>query len=329
VRWLISLATILALALPAMPALAQSTAGQTTGRAQISIDAPTGGSTVRNGNQIDVGGWAADRNGPGTGVDEVRVFLDGPMDGNGTLLGTATYGGSRPDVAQALGSSAFANSGFDFLWTPTRLTGGSHTIYVHAHSINDGWTSASVSINVDAPVTPEPSGGYGNGGPGYGYGYGYGNGPGPMPPYDDGYYDGGGRACIMIFPPPPGCGAPVLPPPPPPPPPLIYPPIYPGIPPVAPGGLPAPTNVVVGARTGTTVTITFAPVAGATSYRVSQSVGLTGFVPATIGTQTANSVVITGLTPNTTYTFLVSAVDANGLQGPQSTAVTATTTPGP
>jgi len=333
-RWLLTVAAILVLALPAVPALAQSTSGQTTGRGQVTIDAPVSGATIRNGNQIDVGGWAVDRTGPGTGVDEVRVYLDGPMDGNGTLLGTANYGGSRPDVAQVLGSSAFASSGFDFLWTPTRLSGGSHTIYVFAHSINDGWSSSAVTINADAPATPPSGGGYGSGGYGPGYGpggygpgydsgygsggYGPGYGYGAMPPYDD-YYGGGGRACIMIYPPPPGCGGPILPPP-------YYPPYYPGIPPVAPGGLLAPTNVSVSARTGTTVTLTFTPVPGATSYRVFQTIGAT---PATLGTQTASSVVVTGLAPNATFTFYVVAVDANGLQSPPSPPITTTTTAGP
>jgi hypothetical protein len=334
-RWLITLTTIVALALPALPAMAQTT----TGRAEVTIDAPTAGETIRNGIQIDIGGWAVNRSGPGTGIDEVRVYLDGPMDGNGTRLGTVNYGGRRPDVAQTLGNPAFTNSGFDFLWTPTRLSGGSHALYVYAHAINDGWSSSSVSINVDAPASSTPSGGYGpEYGSGYGYGpqngsgYGYAPDYGQMPPYgEDYFYDGGGQACIMIYPPPPGCGGPIIPPPPPPPP--YLPPIYPGIPPVAPGtpgvpgGLGAPTNVVAGTRTGTTVTLIFTPVAGATSYRVYQSVGLSAFVPATLGTQTPGSVVVTGLTPSTTYTFYVAAVDANGLLGLQSMPVVATTGP--
>jgi len=226
------------------------------------------------------------------------------------------------------------------------LSGGSHTIYVYAHSVNDGWSSSSVTVNVDAPAAPAPpsggygSGGYGSGGygpgPGYGPGgdgpdYGYGSGGyGAMPPYDDYYgggYGGGGRACIMIYPPPPGCGGPILPPPLPP----MYPPYYPGIPPVAPGGLGAPTNVVAAGATGTTVTLNFTPVAGATSYRVYRSTysGFYSFVPGTLGAQTASSVVVTGLAPSTTYTFYVVAVNANGLEGPQSTQLITSTTAGP
>ncbi len=347
VRWLITLGAILVLALPAVPALAQSTTsqttGQTTGRAQISIDTPTDGQTIRNGNQINVGGWAVDLTGPSTGVDEVRIYLDGQMDSGGTLLGSAKYGGSRPDVAQALGNPAFTGSGFDFLWTPSRLSGGTHTLYVYAHSINDGWTSKTVAINVDAPATPTPStgwypgGGYGPGyggdgyGPGYGPGYGQPYDPGygydhygPMrPPYGGGYYDGG-PVCILIYPPPPGCGGPVPPPPLPP-----YPPYVPPVSPGTPGSLPAPTNVTVSARTGTTVTLTWTPVPGAASYQVYQSISFSGFLPSTLGSQTSSSAVVTGLLPNTTYTFYVVAVGANGLQGAQSAPVTATTTAGP
>src|SRR6266545_733037 len=106
-RLLMALASILALAVPAGPALAQGTTSTT----MISIDSPADGATVTNGTQVDVGGWAADTAGPGTGVDMVRVYLDGRMDSGGTLLGNANYGGNRPDVATALGSSNYTASG--------------------------------------------------------------------------------------------------------------------------------------------------------------------------------------------------------------------------
>src|SRR5205814_1529446 len=111
-RFLIALVATAALVLPAVPAMAQGT-GTSVTTTMISIDSPADGATVTNGTQVDVGGWAADSAGPGTGVDMVRVYLDGRMDAGGTLAGNANYGGSRPDVATALGSSNYTNSGFD------------------------------------------------------------------------------------------------------------------------------------------------------------------------------------------------------------------------
>src|SRR5438105_486631 len=104
--------TILAVALPALPAFGQSSSTS----AQMSIDAPSAGATVTAGSQVDIGGWAADPAGPGTGVDIVRIYLDNRMESGGTLLGDAAYGHPRPDVAAALGSSALTNSGFDYMW---------------------------------------------------------------------------------------------------------------------------------------------------------------------------------------------------------------------
>jgi len=230
-RFLVGLIAILAMGIPALPALGQIGGAATT---RLSIDSPTEGATVTNGVQVDVGGWAADTAGPGTGVDEVRVYLDGRMDANGRLLGTANYGGSRPDVATALGTAAYANTGFDYLWTPSGLSAGAHTLYVYEHSIANGWAYKPVNVTAQvAPTpTPRPIGSYA---------------PGPRPtdayPYPGGYYGGGAygpclgmygqycggpysepypmypryptypgpytppgdRVCIMIYPPPPGC----------------------------------------------------------------------------------------------------------------------------
>src|SRR5438309_11354780 len=63
------------------------------------IDSPAPNTSVFAGS-LWVWGWAIDRNanGAATGVDRVVLYLDGPP-GVGTLVGTATYGVSRPDVA--------------------------------------------------------------------------------------------------------------------------------------------------------------------------------------------------------------------------------------
>jgi len=103
------------------PADGQLFAQSLTGATQIKIDAPIADSGIGNGAQVDIGGWALDPAGPGTGVDAVRVYLDGPMDAGGTLLGNATYGKPRPDVGVLYGS-AYVNSGYDYVWTPRRLS---------------------------------------------------------------------------------------------------------------------------------------------------------------------------------------------------------------
>src|SRR5215216_5206655 len=106
-RILAAFVAVLALTVPVAPAQAQRVSGPTW---QIYIDAPLGGTPIFNGQQTLIGGWAADLAGPGTGVDEVRVYLDSAT---GRLLGNATYGKPRPDVAQALGNQAFLNTGYD------------------------------------------------------------------------------------------------------------------------------------------------------------------------------------------------------------------------
>jgi hypothetical protein len=200
----------------AAPVLGQSTGSATT---TITIDSPTEGTTVMNGTQVVVGGWAVDTAGPGTGIEAVRIYLDNRMDAGGTLLGEATYGKSRPDVATTLGNSAFANSGFDYLWTPRGLSAGSHRLYVHARSRSGAWSHSTVGVTVrtQSGMLPEMAG------PPYGDPYGYPGGyrpglyppppggwyPYPRYPYNPGYPNyprpPSGGVCIMIYPPPPGC----------------------------------------------------------------------------------------------------------------------------
>lgn len=211
---LIAAAAMLAIALPAGPALGQAVGSATT---TITIDSPTEGSTVSNGIQVVVGGWAVDTAGSGAGIDSVRVYLDNRMDAGGRLLGEATYGKSRPDVATSLGNSAYANGGFDYLWTPRGLSAGQHTLYVYARSLSGAWSYNTVGVTVRATAAEGPSGPrYGDPyeSPGmYRPGYPWPP-PGVYPPYYPRYpyYPGpyyprppSDGVCIMIYPPPPGC----------------------------------------------------------------------------------------------------------------------------
>jgi hypothetical protein len=195
---IIVLLSLIVLALPAAPALGQSA----TATATIWIDSPAEGATISSDAPIDVGGWAIDTAGPGTGVDQVQVYVDGRMDDGGTLAGRASYGSSRPDVAGVFGSAAYTTAGYDTPWTPSGLSAGQHTLYVYAHSVANGWTYKAVSVTVippppSQPAPPNNSNPYPGGGAGP-----YSPAPYNQPPYggmspNPGGYPGGGYGPCM------------------------------------------------------------------------------------------------------------------------------------
>ncbi|MEU6987744.1 glycosyl hydrolase family 18 protein [Streptomyces sp. NPDC046324] len=94
---------------------------------------------------------------------------------------------------------------------------------------------------------------------------------------------------------------------------------------IGPGGDPVqtpatPTGLAAGSPTSTSIPLTWPAVSGATSYKVYRGATLAATV-------TGASYTATGLTPSTSYTFQVSAVNSAG-ESAKSTAVTATTTSG-
>ncbi len=344
-------AVLLLLTIPVLPVAAQAIEGTTT---LVQIDSPAAGTTVSNGQSVRIQGWAADPAGPGTGVAEVHVYLDGQAGQGGTGLGAATYGLSRPDVAQAYGRTDWANTGYELAWTPTGLSSGSHTIYVYARSLANSWQYKTVSVTVSGPsatATPPPGGMMPPGAPGAyppgppsGNPYGFTppqNQIGPQSNYGTGYPYGdiNGPAGIP-------CGAPgydvpdiytvgVCPPPPPPLPPAPYPPgAYPpgAIPPVGPSGYVVPVQ----ASPAGTVGLSWAPVPNASEYDVYQSnnpTGQGGTLVKTLPQSTGSlniSTTITGLTPGQTYFFSVRAI-VNGTAQPVllSGTVTGNTIGGP
>jgi hypothetical protein len=141
--------------LAAAPASAQGVDGSTT---MITIDAPAKDQTVRVGEEVGIGGWAADVAAPG-GVDIVEVYLDGKKDEGGTLIGQATYGKARSDVASVLKSPSFTNVGFDLVWK-VNASVGDHIAFVYVHSPN-GWNYLTQSFkvsNAPAPSTQSTQG---------------------------------------------------------------------------------------------------------------------------------------------------------------------------
>lgn len=82
----------------------------------------------------------------------------------------------------------------------------------------------------------------------------------------------------------------------------------------------APTGLKAVASSSTAVDLTWAPVAGAASYRIYR-----GGVGQNVGTSVDGVAQVGGLQPNVKYSFTVAAVTAAGKVGPQSTAASATT----
>jgi len=99
------------------------------------LDAPTPNQQLSG--TTTVAGWAFDE----TAVAKVDVYVDG------TIAGTATYGGSRPDVAQDW-PNAPVNIGFTFSLNTATFPNGNHTIQVRATD-----TNGNVAVLPEVPVT--------------------------------------------------------------------------------------------------------------------------------------------------------------------------------
>jgi hypothetical protein len=98
------------------------------------IEQPSAGAFVSG--SITLRGFAIDRNSPdGTGVDAVHIYLDGTY-GTGTIIGAATYGLDRPDIAAQYGVR-FGPSGWELAWNTAGLAPGVHHLYLYAHRTKD------------------------------------------------------------------------------------------------------------------------------------------------------------------------------------------------
>jgi hypothetical protein len=100
------------------------------------IEQPSAGAFVSGA--VTITGFAIDLTSTsGTGIDSVRVYLDGP---SGALIGQATYGVSRPDIA-ALYGARFGPSGWELSWDTTGVASSVHRLYVYAHrTTNSAWS---------------------------------------------------------------------------------------------------------------------------------------------------------------------------------------------
>jgi hypothetical protein len=98
------------------------------------IEQPTAGAFVSG--VVTLRGFAIDRaSATGTGIDMVHIYLDGPY-GTGTIIGAATYGLDRSDIAAQYGAR-FGPSGWELAWDTSGLTPGVHRLYLYAHRTTD------------------------------------------------------------------------------------------------------------------------------------------------------------------------------------------------
>ena len=97
------------------------------------VDTPANGITIAADENI--GGWSVNTAVPDNpGISGIEFYADGPK-GFGKLLGSATLGVSRPDVAEAMGNGGYINCGFNYL-LPINIfePGTDHTIYAYSNS---------------------------------------------------------------------------------------------------------------------------------------------------------------------------------------------------
>jgi hypothetical protein len=102
------------------------------------IEQPAAGAFVSG--VVTLRGFAIDRaSATGAGIDLVHIYLDGPY-GTGTIIGAATYGLDRLDVAAQYGAR-FGPSGWELAWDTAGLAPGVHRLYLYAHRTTDnGWS---------------------------------------------------------------------------------------------------------------------------------------------------------------------------------------------
>jgi hypothetical protein len=108
------------------------------------VDAPVNGSTVSN--NVVVAGWAIDRaSESGTGMNRVEVFRRAAAGGSETLVGVATYGLQRNDLANVYGS-IFRYSGYRLTAT---IPDGTYDLLVRGRSALTGlWTTRTVRVTI-------------------------------------------------------------------------------------------------------------------------------------------------------------------------------------
>ncbi|MBX0327343.1 C39 family peptidase [Oscillochloris sp. ZM17-4] len=114
------------------------------------IDAPASGASIQG--TVTVSGWAIDAAAwGGTDIDQVQIYS------GATLLGAASYGQARADVAAAYSDSRYTGAGYSYTLDTKRITNGPATLQVRYHSTVTGqWSSMSRAVTIANPVPVTP-----------------------------------------------------------------------------------------------------------------------------------------------------------------------------
>jgi hypothetical protein len=119
---------------------------------KMNVDSP-GMNTQVAGSAFLISGWAIDQGATaGTGVDGIDVWAFPVGVSTSTLVGSATYGIARADVAGFVGAQ-FTNCGFTLVGSIA--TPGTYDVWVYAHSTVTGtWNNVKiVRVTVTAPAS--------------------------------------------------------------------------------------------------------------------------------------------------------------------------------
>jgi hypothetical protein len=112
-----------------------------SGTIVIDIDQPNPNSGLFSGTAT-LGGWTIDKSG-GAAIQAVKILVDGVFNG------TASYGGSRPDVCAKFSSAAGCpNVGWNYLLDTTVLGNGLHLLEVSVTSTTGQQATVSSSFTV-------------------------------------------------------------------------------------------------------------------------------------------------------------------------------------
>ena len=134
----------------APPAPDTAPGGPTHGAPRGAIDYPTESTPVLGA--ANARGWALDESAQsGTGVDRVRVFLDGAQ------VAEASYGVGRQDISGRFGAQ-FEPAGWTARLDLHGQAWGRHRLDVRAHSTSNGQETDYVSTLVIAPPVSAPRG---------------------------------------------------------------------------------------------------------------------------------------------------------------------------
>jgi len=118
---------------------------------ELHIDSPGSDAVIAaDTEELIISGWSADlssENGPD--IEEIEIYLNGPR-GFGEFLGKVDYGIERQDVADTMGNTLYANTGYSLAFDTSGLEPGSeNSIYVYSFSSSGIHTVAIRDIIVE------------------------------------------------------------------------------------------------------------------------------------------------------------------------------------